>query len=95
MTDNDGGRPRARGGERGGGGGGTDGAGVVLFNCTKGELFTPNQGYKQFARRLRTSHRPAANKDEVILPSAHSNAQGDGSSLPTEAKQGPRCRERL
>jgi hypothetical protein len=63
MGDDDAKRPRARGGKEGG----TDGAGVVLFNCTKGELFTPSQGYKQFARRLRTSHRPAANKEEVRL----------------------------
>lgn len=61
MGDDDAKRPRARGGKEGG----TDGAGVVLFNCTKGELFTPSQGYKQFARRLRTSHRPAANKEEL------------------------------
>lgn len=93
MTENGGGRPRARGGERGGGG--TDGAGVVLFNCTKGELFTPNQGYKQFARRLRTSHRPAANKDEVILPYAHTPTRREQGSACQLRKAGPRCKEWL
>mmetsp|Transcript_31847 Transcript_31847/g.38538 ORF Transcript_31847/g.38538 Transcript_31847/m.38538 type:complete len:486 (+) Transcript_31847:279-1736(+) len=44
---------------------GTDGAGVVLFNCTKKESYTPASGYKQFARRLRASYRPVANKDEI------------------------------
>mmetsp|Transcript_20696 Transcript_20696/g.45337 ORF Transcript_20696/g.45337 Transcript_20696/m.45337 type:complete len:464 (-) Transcript_20696:2714-4105(-) len=47
---------------------GGDGAGVVLFNCTKRELFTPNQGYKQFARRLKlgaANFKPVANKDDI------------------------------
>lgn len=42
-----------------------DGAGVILFNCTKKEMYTPNSGYKQLARRLRASYRPVANKDEI------------------------------
>mmetsp|Transcript_23525 Transcript_23525/g.39445 ORF Transcript_23525/g.39445 Transcript_23525/m.39445 type:complete len:455 (+) Transcript_23525:325-1689(+) len=58
--------------ENGKGGKGGDGAGVVLFNCTKRELYTPNQGYKQFARRLKlgsANFRPVANKDEITSAS--------------------------
>mmetsp|Transcript_15415 Transcript_15415/g.21262 ORF Transcript_15415/g.21262 Transcript_15415/m.21262 type:complete len:474 (+) Transcript_15415:247-1668(+) len=44
---------------------GADGAGLVLFNATKKELYTLQNGYKQFARRLRSSFRLAANKDEL------------------------------
>jgi len=44
---------------------GGDGNGVVLFNCTKNELYTNANGYKQFARRLRTSYKVDANKDEI------------------------------
>lgn len=36
-----------------------------MFNSTKNELFTNTNGYKQFARRLRTSYKVDANKDEI------------------------------
>ena len=44
-----------------GGGGGA----AIMFNCSRRELHTPNTGFKQLFRKLRTSFRVDTNKEEL------------------------------
>ncbi|ELU04562.1 hypothetical protein CAPTEDRAFT_159967, partial [Capitella teleta] len=38
---------------------------TIIFNCSKKELFTPNNGFKTLNRKLRTSWKVVMNKDEI------------------------------
>lgn len=40
---------------------------TILFDASKREVCTPQSGFKQFHRRLRTSYKVAVNKDELTL----------------------------
>ena len=40
---------------------------TVCFDCSKRELFTPNQGLKALRRKLSTSFKVSANKDTITL----------------------------
>jgi len=38
---------------------------VIVFNCSKKELFTPNNGFKTWCRKLKANWKIVMNKDEV------------------------------
>ncbi|KAL9981305.1 hypothetical protein ACROYT_G009992 [Oculina patagonica] len=40
---------------------------TIIFNSSKGELFTPNNGFKSLVRKLRSNWKVVTNKDEITI----------------------------
>ncbi|XP_015754957.1 PREDICTED: intraflagellar transport protein 52 homolog [Acropora digitifera] len=40
---------------------------TIIFNASKGELFTPSNGFKSLVRKLRSNWKVILNKDEITL----------------------------